>query len=575
MKKAISIILALGIIITASVCGAQAADPEQLCFAVASDLHYNEPEKELTETNPELLDDPIFWYANRRAAMENESGFIIDEFLRQCAENDDIEYVLISGDLADDGKVNRKQHEDVAQKLERFEQETGKQIYVINGNHDASLNKGDTSFDDFMEIYHNFGYDKAIDRLEGTCSYTADLGEKYRLIALDSCSETKSTEDGMTLEKVNWVRDCAKKAYDENRYPVLMMHHNLLEHLPLQRILSHNFIVRFHNTTAEIFADAGIRFVLTGHEHCSDAASFTSALGNKITDFATTSLTMFPLAYRVFRFSDSEIDYELKTIEKIDTDSLTAATDGYTEEQIALMNKSANDYSKLFLKAGVEYRLKLGMTMEKIGIDEGEPFYNLVSTAVGSLCDTLDLPLYGKDGLQEKAKQYNINLPDSEYKNGWDLATELVAWHYAGCENFPLDSTEVTLFLRIVNFILRDTLSTVSDDVLFGVVNSLLASSGFTGGISAESTKLASKTFGPVTAAEYILLGIVTPVIEGFTNDDETNDNNGVIEGYGTVSASSQLSNSSEQILSILRKTLSYLGYFFRNILKIFRFSIV
>ena len=42
-------------------------------------------------TNPELLDDPIFWYANRRAAMENESGFIIDEFLNQCAENDDIE----------------------------------------------------------------------------------------------------------------------------------------------------------------------------------------------------------------------------------------------------------------------------------------------------------------------------------------------------------------------------------------------------------------------------------------------------------------------------------------------------
>ena len=103
----------------------------------------------------------------------------------------------------------------------------------------------------------------------------------------------------------------------------------------------------------------------------------------------------------------------------------------------------------------------------------------------------------------------------------------------------------------------------------------MLASSGFTGEISAESTKLASKTFGPVTAAEYILLGIVTPVIEGFTNDDETNDNNGVIEGYGTASASSQLSNSSEQILSILRKTLSYFGYFFRNILKIFRFNIV
>ncbi|MBQ6264187.1 MAG: metallophosphoesterase [Clostridia bacterium] len=573
IPRIISIILSLGLVTASAVSGMQADISEQLCFAAGSDLHYNEPVEELTETNPELLDDPVFWYANRRAALENESGFIIDEFLKQCAENDDIEFVLLAGDLADDGKIIRKQHEDVAAKLEKFEQKTGKQVYVINGNHDASLNKGDTSFDDFISIYRHFGYDEAIDTLKGTCSYTADLGEKYRLIALDSCSETKSTEDGMTLEKINWVKSSAKKAYDDGRYPILMMHHNILEHMPLQRIISHNFIVRFHNTTAEIFADAGIKFVITGHEHCSDATSFTSALGNTITDFSTTSLSMFPLAYRVFRFSEKEISYELKTIDKIDTDALTQATAGYTDEMISLMNENANEYSKQFLKAGVEYRLKLGLTMEKIGIKEGEPFYRLVSTAVGSLCDTLDLPLYSEGGLQEKAKKYNINLPGSEYENGWDLATELVAWHYAGCEDFPLDSTEVTLFLGIVNYILRDTLSEVGDEALFTGLNSILANFGLSDGISAGTTKLFAKIFGPVTAVEYVLLGIASPIIERFANDDEVDDNNGSIAGYGTVSAASQVANTSVNFFSTLGRIFINVGYFFRYFIRIFSFA--
>ena len=189
MKKFTSILLALIIVLSSVSVAAFAAEKDDLKIAIASDLHYNVPSEEL-EGNPGQpleIDDPIYWYANRRAAMEEESGFIIDEFLRQCAEDDSIEYVLIPGDLADNGRIVPQEHYDVAAKFKAFEEATGKSVFVINGNHDASLNNDDTSFDDFMEIYADFGYDKAIDRLEGTCSYTADLGSKYRLIALDSC----------------------------------------------------------------------------------------------------------------------------------------------------------------------------------------------------------------------------------------------------------------------------------------------------------------------------------------------------------------------------------------------------
>ena len=236
---------------------------------------------------------------------------------------------------------------------------------------------------------HNadFGYNEALLQAEKHASYTVDLPGNYRLIALDSCDPTKSTEDGMTPDRVMWVLEQAKQAKSDGKYPILMMHHNLLDHLPMQRILSHDFIIRFHYTTADLFANAGIKIVLTGHEHCSDATSYTSTLGNVIYDFATTSLTMYPLQYRLFDVNDEMISYTAQTVDSIDTDALTAAVSGYTEEQLALMNAGMNDYAGGFLKAGIEYRLALSLSMEKIGIAEGEFDYDLVSTAVGGLTD--------------------------------------------------------------------------------------------------------------------------------------------------------------------------------------------
>ena len=361
MKKVISVLLSIIMVISVVSVGISAFENEpDLSFAVASDLHYNAPREELENT---ITYEPLYWYANRRCAMEDESGYIIDEFLKQCAENDKCQFVLIPGDLADNGRTRPEDHRAVAEKLQKFEDETGKPVYVINGNHDASI-ESNTTYDLFKEIYHNFGYAEALTVREDDCSYTADLSAKYRLIALDSNHPTASTEDGMTKELINWVHEQVKQCESDGKYPILMMHHNLLDHLPIQRVISRNFIIKNHFLTAERFADGGIKVVLTGHEHCNDAAGYTSALGNKIYDFATTSLTMFPLAYRFFTFTDDEIKYENKTIDTFDYEALTANTKGYTDEMINGMKEDLYEYSKNFLKAGIKYRLSRDMNME-------------------------------------------------------------------------------------------------------------------------------------------------------------------------------------------------------------------
>lgn len=555
MKKVLSIILSVIMASSVLCVGVCAEEKNDLSFAVASDLHYSAPEEELEKTN----DDPIFWHATRRCEMENETGLIIDEFLNQCAESDDVEYVLISGDLANRGRSRPEDHLVIAQKLREFEKKSGKEVYVINGNHDASNDQA-TTLARFKEIYAEFGYDHALTTRADDCSYTADLGEKYRLIALDSNHETKSTEDGMTADRLKWVKEQAELAKEDGRYPIVMMHHNLLDHLPIQRVLSRNFIVKFHFTTAELFADWGIKTVFTGHEHCSDATVYTSALGNKLYDFATTSLAMYPLEYRVVKYNDNEIKYETRSVDKIDYDALTATTKGYTDEQIAAMRADLRAFSKGYLKAGVQYRLELSLSPEKMGIDEGSAYSKPIIYAVDKLISLLRMPLCGdENSLQSIAKEYGIEIPDSDYKTGWDLATDLVAWHYSGGEHFDTDSVEVTTLLRAVATILRNDFAGIADDVLLKAANSILGELGY-GPIADSLTKYCISKFGVYTKAEIFLVAVASPILYKFACDnDGVDDNNGVIEGYGTVNFKTNVSNIVENLDSLSGKITFYL----------------
>lgn len=554
MKKVLSIILSVIMASSVLCVGVCAEEKNDLSFAVASDLHYSAPEEELEKTN----DDPIFWHATRRCEMENETGLIIDEFLNQCAESDDVEYVLISGDLANRGRSRPEDHLVIAQKLRDFEKKSGKEVYVINGNHDASNDQA-TTLAHFKEIYAEFGYDHALTTRADDCSYTADLGEKYRLIALDSNHETKSTEDGMTADRLKWVKEQAELAKEDGRYPIVMMHHNLLDHLPIQRVLSRNFIVKFHFTTAELFADWGIKTVFTGHEHCSDAMVYTSALGNKLYDFATTSLAMYPLEYRVVKYNDNEIKYETRSVDKIDYDALTATTKGYTDEQIAAMKADLRAFSKGYLKAGVQYRLELSLSPEKMGIDEDSAYSKPIIYAVDKLISLLRMPLCGENSLQSIAKEYGIEIPDSDYKTGWDLATDLVAWHYSGGEHFDTDSVEVTTLLRAVATILRNDFAGIADDVLLKAANSFLGELGY-GPIADSLTKYCISKFGVYTKAEIFLVAVASPILYKFACDnDGVDDNNGVIEGYGTVNFKTNVSNIVENLDSLAEKITFYL----------------
>lgn len=565
MKKFIAILLTLSLVFSlcaVSVSAAEESGPD-ISYAVASDLHFNFPDEKLEW----FSEDPIYGYANRRAAMENESGLIIDEFLNQCAEDETIQFVLIAGDLADNGKADYTEHVAVAEKLKEFESKSGKSVYVIPGNHDVCnpSEDDDTDLARFMEIYADFGYDKALTKDLPYASYTADLGEKYRLIALDSNDPSKSTEDGMNEHKVQWVIDQAEQAKKDGKHPILMMHHNLLDHLPMQRLLSHDFIIRNHTLTAERWANAGIKLVFSGHEHCSDATTYVSTTGNTISDFATTSLTMYPLQYRYMEMHEDAIIYEARTVDEIDTDALKEMIPDYTDEQLAEMNKGLNAFAKEFLKNGVEWRLERGFLDEQLGISPDDIYYDLVRDAIDALNGVLNMPLYGKGSAQELGRKYGIEIPDSEYKDGWDVATELVSAHYAGCEDYPLSGKDVTLLMRLVSIILKTEFTMVDNMILTQAATAIVSATLGTEKYVIVENYLFGIGYGPISPGEYFLLAIASPLLQSFANDDEVDDNNGVIDGYGV---NNNAENVKENFTLSISEFFSYIKLIIKLILK-------
>ncbi len=545
MKKIISIILVLTLVIGSMSVIANAAADMEMSFAVASDLHIAVPEEELTIRS----DNPLYPHANRRTSLHNESKFILEKFLQECAENKDVEFVLLPGDLANDGRSTPEEHVLVAEILRNFEETSGKQVYVINGNHDIGPNLPYT-YQMFKDNYAEFGYDLALETREEDCSYTADLGKKYRLIALDSCDHNVKTADGLTSERLNWALEKADEAKEDGRYPILMMHHNLLPHMPIQDVIYKNFIVKDYKSVAEKFANHGIQIVFTGHEHSSDVTTFTTTGGYQITDFCNTALTMYPVTYRMFYMSEYEIRYMSREVQNIDTVALAQTVQGYTPEILQAMDADLNAYSKGFLKEGVSVLVKELFNPELLGLEEGEEYYELVSKLIDKIQVILDLPLYGEGSIEEMGKKYNIEIPATSYTTGYDAVSEIVALHYGGEENYSYKSPEVLIFLRMLAIILREEAQVLTGKEYEGAANTIIENTGITDHMDVL-TEMGQWAYGNITPLEYFILALVSPIILGFVYDDDgVNDNNGYLPAYGTLGTSGRLDNMGNNVTS-------------------------
>ena len=170
LKSFLTLCLALLLILPGvyPVC-AKAAEGE-LKVCVASDIHYR-PASALNPINEEntVPGDALYHHANSKSMLTYEADGILDEFFDRV-EKSDAEFLLIPGDLSEDGFP--EEHLAIAEKLRDFQNRTGKTVFLIPGNHDirTSASRNRLNLSDFLEIYADLGFDKALTRYEENAS---------------------------------------------------------------------------------------------------------------------------------------------------------------------------------------------------------------------------------------------------------------------------------------------------------------------------------------------------------------------------------------------------------------------
>lgn len=537
LKKSLSIILSLTLVLCSCLVLTASAqnDSDEFGFAVASDTHYVHPVKQAGTT---LADEGwVTTFNSESESLTNQSGFIIDEFLKECAENPKCQFVLITGDLATHGRDYVSEHEAVAAKFRKFEKETGKQVYVINGNHD---NAKDMPVDHkkFTEIYHEFGYDEALSTDEGTCSYSANLNDEYTLVALDTCDERYRVVPNNDITRMDWAVKQIKAAKKQGKKVIMIMHHNLLEHNPFQKLNEKNYVVNTPYSFAGLLADLGVKLVFSGHTHCNNVKSYTSFLGNTIYDFSMSSLGNFPAEYKYFNVTDSKISYETKKINHIDADKLAEVCKGFSNEALEMMKNNLQTYTWSMSYREYSEDLRENISPETLGVEESSALYAKLKPVTDTIKEMSDTPIYGKGGIQEQAAAYGLEIPDSEYKTLNDAMTLAILRCKIGDKRYNLNSNDFTVLIRLLAFTVRKSIAATADSDILSGANEMLGKLGYKGSVADNLLRDFSEKYGFATPEEKEALAIAYGLWGGYFSDvDGVENRDSAIPGYAVKEA--------------------------------------
>lgn len=506
-KKIFAIILII-IMISTSVslfvgCKKESEPTADYSIAVLSDTHVMAEAQIGDMTSPEFIE----YMARGEKIVELSQAIYrtaIDNVLASGADA-----LIICGDLTDDG--GRLSHEAVAAELARLEL-SGVDIFVIPGNHDLN-NKSYTytsdgaeriesiSADGFAELYADFGYSEAYsyydeallaDTPEGVTnlSYTADIGDAYRLIAIDMCFYEPTLDENdmpyvinrhdgnMTEELLAWAEEATAKAVEDGKIALGTMHFPSMEHLgPLvQAIDMKNSKVNNPGviSVAETLMNAGMQIIFTGHVHMQDVMTLEKD-GKILYDIETASTANYPNPVRYLK--------KYGDINKITTENIKHVKEEYIPDYIKAETRAEviEDFAGFayrYVSDSMQHKVlsKIDASMivslvKKLGFIGAES--EAEELAAGIYNDVLlkffNMPLYIKDAedgelsVEQICSGFGITIPQSAYETVFDAAMAFVAGVYHGDENFTSGCTESVL----LKYMLYSALYVIADFDLF------------------------------------------------------------------------------------------------------------
>lgn len=237
--------------------------------------------------------------------------------------------VLIPGDLTKQGA--KLSHMAMSSLLSQIT-DAGIKVFVIPGNHDVNNTNavrydGDHTYpaatvtsSEFVELYSQMGFTAAIARDNNSLSYVAEPVPGLRLIAVDDCRSTARdyntslNPNGLTMGTRSWINSQITDARQQGKQVIIMMHHNLIEHIDDQATLSSDAQVVQAEAIRNEWMQRGVQLVLTGHMHISNISTWhNEARTDSIVEICTGSAIAYPCHYRIIDVSPDLGDFQVST----------------------------------------------------------------------------------------------------------------------------------------------------------------------------------------------------------------------------------------------------------------------
>ena len=364
----------------------------------------------------------------------NESGAIIDAAFEKIIEQTDTDIVLIAGDLSNNGE--RAGHDGFLQKLRQLKA-NGKRVYVITATHDygqttilddgSDPQPGVTYRNELRGLYNEFGFREAIAEFE-QLSYVVQLAPGYRLLALNDDGDGRAF-CGYYEPQLAWILEQIRKAREDGEFLFAMTHHPVLPPSPVYPLISRRDMLGDYENCAKTLADAGLRFIFTGHTHMQNIGCLTTESGNRLYDINTGSLVGFDTPIRKVTVDEKHMTVETQRVEteRVNLDLGGKTLSDYLRDHFDFLLKdifdaAANDIDRLAAHSG-------GFSVDAETVYK----YRAPIQAIGKALDTMTLGMAGY--LCFCPQRVDKSIRHIKIK---DLLPELVRNIYAGDEPYSI-----------------------------------------------------------------------------------------------------------------------------------------
>ena len=392
-----------------------------------------------------------------------DTDLVLNEAWNILCEDKSTDIVVVAGDTTRDGEIDS--HKEVIDMLHAL-QKRGKRVYVITATHDfrdGGVADGYVGGEvvkvpavenrqDLWDMYYDFGPSEAIATHRESMSYVVQLAPGYRLFALNDDTNFKpegESGSGFSDDCMAWIMEQLRDAQEHDQYVIAMTHHPMIAPSPFYAIIGKGDMQRNHETTREIFADAGLHCMLTGHTHIHDISYVTTEKGNRFYDIACGAAIGCPPTMRtvVFDPKNAKIDVDtimIKNVPGMDTDGkpfdeyMKGFFFGMIGEVIWAMGNDIDRLAEMtpaFSIPGEKVK-KLGWLIKPIG----KCLNNLTFKKAWRLCKK-------ESGLKKE------DIADIADKRVVDLILELVQNLYCGDSPYGPDTREYKLTCGVLNVI--------------------------------------------------------------------------------------------------------------------------